>query len=330
MKNQHIFHFNWSIPALIIVLATAGCSGNVNVSEPTAIPTALPSPSPVVVDNTPTPAPVSDSNSDVLYHDDFTNPATGWSEAKFDNYFIGYHEPEYYHVEVKSPNSKTTVFEPGQQSFGDVSMELKVFTASAKTAAEGDLRYGLVFRRSGDQYYAFTISPRTKKWYVLKSTPNQLVVLTEGTDNSIQGMDVDDTLRVDAQGSTFFFHINEHLVGQFIDPDYANGEVGFYVQTIDVPTVHVHFDELTIWDFEAPRLCNVRSISSRLNVRSGPDTTFSLVTSIPSGSTLEPLGRSLDGNWISVRVDGSDQTGWVAENLVTCNVDVDLLSVNEP
>ena len=36
---------------------------------------------------------------------------------------------------------------------------------------------GLAFRRSGDQYYAFAISQRTKKWYVLKSTPNALVIL---------------------------------------------------------------------------------------------------------------------------------------------------------
>ena len=48
----------------------------------------------------------------------FTNPTSGWPEAKFDNYFIGYHEPEYYHVEVVSPNFKTTVFEPEKTDFG--------------------------------------------------------------------------------------------------------------------------------------------------------------------------------------------------------------------
>ena len=46
--------------------------------------------------------PAPDSN--VLYQDDFTNPATGWAVAEFGNYFIGYHEPESYHIEIQSPH----------------------------------------------------------------------------------------------------------------------------------------------------------------------------------------------------------------------------------
>ena len=35
--------------------------------------------------------------------------ATGWAAAEFGNYFIGYHEPESYHVEIKTPNLKAPV-----------------------------------------------------------------------------------------------------------------------------------------------------------------------------------------------------------------------------
>ena len=170
-----------------------------------------------------------------LYQDTFTNPTSGWPEAKFDNYFIGYHEPEYYHVEVMSPNYKTTVFEPEKTDFGDVTIEVKAFTASSKTAETGDFSFGLVFRRSGDQYYAFAISQRTKQWYVLKSAPNALTILAEGTDDQIHDADVGDVLRVDAQGANFSFSINDQLVSQVTDADYATGEVGFFVQTFDVP-----------------------------------------------------------------------------------------------
>jgi hypothetical protein len=155
-------------------------------------------------------------------------------------------------VEVTGLNYKTAVFEPGRQSFTDFTTDLDVLTASAKTSPAGDFRYGLAFRRSGDQYYAFTISPRTKKWYVLKSSPNQLEVLTEGVDENIHDADTDDTLRVDAQGSDFFFHINDQLVGQLTDADYSAGEIGFYVESFDSPNTHIHFDDLTIRDFEAP------------------------------------------------------------------------------
>ena len=254
MKHQNLYHSTWAMVTLIVILITSGCGGTPGIAnEPTASPAPVAStvPSPVSVEPAPTTASVS-SDANVLYQDDFTNPATGWSEDKFDNYFIGYHEPEYYHIEITSPNSKTTVFEPQKQSFDDATIELDVLTVSAKTAADGDFRYGLAFRRSGDQYYAFTVSPRTKKWFALKSSPNQLTVLAEGTDNNLHDLDNDDTLRVDAQGSNFLFHINDEVVGEASDPDYASGEIGFYVESFDSPNTHIHFDNLVIRKLEMP------------------------------------------------------------------------------
>ena len=160
-------------------------------------------------------APQEDEGA-VLYQDDFTNPGTGWAAAEFDNYFIGYHEPECYHVEIKSPHLKAPVVsipEAETHNYPDATIELQVQTVSGKTATEGDYRYGLVFRRSGDNYYAFTISPTTKKWEVFKSSPSGFVTLQEGVEESIQGLDVDDLLRVDAQGSNFLFRINDQLGG---------------------------------------------------------------------------------------------------------------------
>src|SRR5215207_6319296 len=251
MINQHNSLLSkWATLTLIFILTVTGCGAG-NVALPTASSVPEASPSPASVEPTPTPAPVSQEN--VLYQDDFTNPATGWTEEKFDNYFIGYHEPEYYHVELTGSNYKTTVFEPEKRSFDDATIEMNVFAVAAKTSPDGDFNYGAAFRRSGDQYYAFTISPRTKKWTVLKSSASALTVLQEGTEESIHDLDAEDLLRVDAQGADFFLHINDRLVGEFNDPDYATGEVGLYVQTVDSPGAHIHFDTLTIRDFEAPQ-----------------------------------------------------------------------------
>jgi hypothetical protein len=254
MNNYRVPRFNWTITIVFFLLIATGCGGNSPATEPALSPEPLASPSPIAANTAaPTAEPqVPISGGDALYQDDFTDPATGWPEAKFDNYFVGYHEPEYYHIEITSPNSKTTIFEPGKQSYDDFTVELQVLTAAAKTAPEGDFRYGLAFRRAGDQYYAFTISPRTKKWSVLKNSPNQLEVLLEGTDAGIHELDVDDLLRVDAQGSTFSFHINNHLLGQVTDAGYATGEIGFYVEAFDSPATHIHFNNLTIRNFEAP------------------------------------------------------------------------------
>lgn len=266
----------------------------------------------------------------LLYQDDFTNPATSWPERKFDNYFIGYHEPEYYHIEITGSSYKTTVFEPQKRSFDDFTVELDVLTASAKTAAEGDFRYGLAFRRSGDAYYAFTVSPRSKKWFVLKSSPGGLDVLAEGTEASIHDLDVTDVLRVDAQGPSFLFHINDQLVGQVTDSDYASGEIGFYVESFDSASTHIHFDNLIIQNFQVSLLCDVSALT--LNVRSGPGTTFSSTAFLSNGDTIEPVGISPDGEWIKIKVEGSDAGGWVfnSPTFVACNADADLLPVVEP
>jgi Bacterial SH3 domain len=330
MKKKPISHFGWIIAIMVFILTNAGC-GNIpaTVVQPTSSPVPLASASPIA-ENTATAAPkvpVSDPN--VLFHDDFTDPATGWAEDKFDNYFIGYHEPEYYHVEITGGNYKTTVFGPKKESFGDFTVELQVLVASAKTAPEGDFRYGLAFRRSGDQYYAFTISPRAKKWFVLKSSPNELAVLTEGTVESIHDADVDDTLRVDAQGPNFLFHINDQLVGQVTDSDYASGEIGFYVESFDSTNTHIHFDTLTIRNVELTLTCDVSG--GTLYVRSGPSKTYPQLSILANGDTVNALGIS-PNKWIKIKVEGSDEPGWVSydEGYLSCTPTIDLFPVVSP
>src|ERR1044071_40013 len=100
MRDQRTFRANWVISALLIVLITVGCAGTGQqaITEPDATP-EVSSPTAESTEDAAVPSPAPVSASDVLYQDDFTNPASGWPEEKFDNYFIGYHEPEYYHVE---------------------------------------------------------------------------------------------------------------------------------------------------------------------------------------------------------------------------------------
>ncbi len=103
--------------------------------------------------------------------DDFTDPKSGWPNSlEFGNYYIGYHEPNDYHVEVHVPNDRAVVAVP-KRTLGDFTMETEVQADPNDTAKAGNFRYGLVFRRSGNQYYAFVVSlPRAKTWHVLKSS----------------------------------------------------------------------------------------------------------------------------------------------------------------
>ncbi len=189
-------------------------------------------------------------NSDVLFEDDFTNPAGGWPIVDFNNYRFGYHPPDFYHVEVKDPHDSITVFRG--LNFGDASVETLALVDHTTTAS-GGYRYGLALRRTGDQYYAFTISPRSKSWQISKHSPQSVTVLAEGSVDTLQGFapqgvtpDKRDDLRVDAAGSNFVFFINGHDVAHVSDADYATGDVGFFVETLDEQLVHVHYDSLTI------------------------------------------------------------------------------------
>jgi len=350
MNNKQLLWFQWIVPVLILALTVAGCANQVDApsTDVPIVPTSQPaSPEEEVIPPTggsePTPennhehedgeaSPEQVNQAKALYTDDFTDPSSGWPQEKYDNYFIGYHEPDYYHVQVQSPNDKTLVPVPGKTVFNDATIEVKIFTDLNNTAEGGDYLYGVVFRRSGDQYYVFAISPPTQKWYVFKSSINALEVLREGSDDSIQGTspETQDTLRVDAKGSSFFFHINDRLVDQFSDTSYASGEVGFYAQTFDRTRIHTHFNSITIRDVQPPVMCRVKA--AMLYLRSGPSTLFAPVTFLIEGDRIEPLGQSRNSEWIRVRVESSDQQGWVvnAPNFVSCNIAISDLQVLEP
>jgi hypothetical protein len=190
-------------------------------------------------------------NANNLYGDDFTDPSSRWFHGRVDNYLLGYSPEYYYEVQIQKPNDKYAVYVPNKTSYADIGVDLVAFTG---LAAEGDYRYGLVFRGSGDQYYAFVVSPRTKTWYMLKSVSDssELEVLEEGTEESIQGLEAKDGLRVISQGSEFSLFINGKPVGQVTDSDYVRGEVGLFVQTLDSLNALIYFDQITIWNTRSP------------------------------------------------------------------------------
>jgi len=266
----------------------------------------------------------------LLYEDDFTTLAGNWPQLVFDNFYIGYHEPEWYHVEVDEPNDDAIAVIP-EKIVDDFTSEVEVFTETNLTDLSGDFRYGQIFRRTGNQWYAFTISPLTQQWAVLKSSSSGVEVLAEGSNENIQGLDIADNLRVDANGPNFFFYINNQVVTSVRDPDYSSGELGFYVQTFDSPKVHIHYDALSVQDLStSENLCSVTAMA--LNMREGPSTVYDPLTPLVQNTSLTPLGRNPGGTWIKVRVQGNNQSGWVSNgaSYVSCNVSVESLPVSQP
>ena len=164
---------------------------------------------------------------------------------------------------------------------------------------------------------------------MLKSSPSGLAVLRQGTVDSIQGLTAEDTLRVDARGPAFFFHINEQMLGQVSDSDYATGgEQVFLSRPWTARACTFITARRRSVRSDTPQLvCNV--VAQGLNVRSGPGMTHPSIAIVLRGAQVEPLGRNAAGSWINVRVPGSNTTGWIssAPAFVTCSMAVNELVV---
>lgn len=193
------------------------------------------------------------SSGDILFQDDFSNPDSGWPEEnkEDDPYRVGYHPPGYYHIEVSEANDSLT--ETRGDSYDNASVEAELFVDFTDTE-DGDFRYGLMLRRQADdKYYAFTISSRTGRWYILKETPSGREVLAEGSVDTLTGFappgfspNTSDKLRVDANGADFVFYINDEPMIRIQDDAYDSGEIGFFLETFDETLAHIHYDSLTV------------------------------------------------------------------------------------
>jgi uncharacterized protein YgiM (DUF1202 family) len=102
------------------------------------------------------------------------------------------------------------------------------------------------------------------------------------------------------------------------------------VESFDSSNTHIHFDKLTIRDFQISILCDVSA--QALNVRSGPSKSFSSFAFLSSGDSVEPIGRTADNQWIKIKINGTEDQGWVfnSSGFLSCNASVKLLPVINP
>jgi hypothetical protein len=93
--------------------------------------------------------------SNVLYADDFSDPASGWPEEDEAGapYRVGYHPPDFYHLEPRAAEERLAISLVDE--YGDVTVETDAFIDHTDTDG-GDFRYGLLLRRvAEDQYWKF-------------------------------------------------------------------------------------------------------------------------------------------------------------------------------
>jgi hypothetical protein len=193
-------------------------------------------------------------NARILYRDEFSAASSGWYQGGVDSFLARYirsEGPRYYQVQAQGPGDPYLAFVPDGRVYEDVNIDVR---ALIESAGSGDFRYGILFRRTGNQFYAFAISPGTDTWYFLKNSANGLDVLKDGIDRRMRGLEGQDTLRVESYGPIFLLYINGRFIDWVSDAEYTRGEGGLFVESLDASGVTIGFNSITLWDIPAPAL----------------------------------------------------------------------------
>jgi len=69
-----------------------------------------------------------------------------------------------------------------------------------------------------------------------------------------------------------------------------------------------------------------RTTGGGLRMRSGPGTTYEVLTSLAEGQEVDVLGRDETGEWLKISLDSGEE-GWVAAEFVDVGVDVEALPI---
>jgi len=111
--------------------------------------------------------------------------------------------------------------------------------------------YGVILRYQDEgSFYSFEISG-DGLYTFNKLVDNELYeIIPWQRSDAIQPGPQSNVLRVEAVDSNFTFFINDELVDVAIDPEFAQGDIGFVAGTYENAGTHIAFDNLKVWAAE--------------------------------------------------------------------------------
>ena len=169
--------------------------------------------------NTPTataPAATATPSANILFQDALISNTHGW----FDDGSHCFFKSDGYHIKLSYFCVAPTTIPEGNIT---VSVNVKEVSGS------NDFPFGIVLRRSGQQYYAFEIDSQSQ-WVFFKATSasaKDTTLHTYTTNAAIhKGLNVANALKVVIRGNVYACYVNNTLVGQVTDSSYSSGQVG--------------------------------------------------------------------------------------------------------
>jgi hypothetical protein len=196
---------------------------------------------------TPSPTESPKQAGTVLFHDDFSNPASGWMARKTDYGEFAYLDGEL-RVLLHKPDFNTYSILPGHK-FDDVSVEVD----ARLVAGPANGVFGILCRAAADESvistaYVFAIRSDGVSAIMKRTSPtfwDAIVFAKQST--AIKNGNASNHLRADYSGNKLTFYVNGEKVLETTDKDFRSGQVGVAVTTQPKSApMDVRFDNFTV------------------------------------------------------------------------------------
>jgi hypothetical protein len=180
---------------------------------------------------------------DVLFQDDFSTPAGGWSRIR-DTSGVTDYDQEGYRIQVLQPNTEFWSH-PGL-SVNDVSIEVETRTLGGPH----ENLFGLICRYQDEQnFYFFLIGD--DGFFVVgkyKSGEQSFIGMeTFGFHPALQESQTVNHMRVECITNDLTLYVNETQIVSVQDDDFLDGDVGLIAGTFEIPGTDVLFDNFVVY-----------------------------------------------------------------------------------
>ncbi|HVN54639.1 MAG TPA: hypothetical protein VMT46_09940 [Anaerolineaceae bacterium] len=186
--------------------------------------------------------PASEGNS-VLFQDDFSDSASGWSTLRKDNQVMDYEEGTFRFV-VDKP--QFDYWSTPRLSFTDTHIEVDAI----KVAGGEDNDFGIICRyQDQDNFYGFLIS--SDGYYGISQRKNKehRIISPEGkllySDAIHQGA-ASNRIAADCNGNRLALSVNGKRLVEVENSDFTAGDVGLIAGTLDALAVEIRFDNFRV------------------------------------------------------------------------------------
>ena len=196
-------------------------------------------------------APQSSGNAgaqsgSVLFHDDFSNPSSGWDQNTTSDGSTDYANGGY-RILVNTANWAMFA-NPGQTLPNDVRIEVD----ASKTAGPDTNGFGIICRYSDtDNFYKLIV---TSDGYAgISKVSSGTVTVISASDGKLQTVNninkgtASNHIRADCIGSTLTLYVNGNQVATASDSTVSGSDTGLFAQTYDTGGVDILFHDFNVY-----------------------------------------------------------------------------------